>query len=95
MKTEDIVFGESNAKLYGKLWMPEGNPCAVLQISHGMTEHIGRYEKMAETLANRGIAVAGYDLRGMDTVAVIRNAHLLEMADGKPGFGICIFFIRN
>lgn len=64
MKTEDIVFGESNVHLYGKIWMPEGNRCAVLQISHGMTEHIGRYEKMAETLANRGIVVAGYDLRG-------------------------------
>ena len=36
----------------------------VLQISHGMTEHIGRYETLAEVMTEAGVAVAGFDLRG-------------------------------
>ena len=37
---------------------------AVLQITHGMTEHMGRYEAFAEYLIPQGIAVTGFDLRG-------------------------------
>ena len=44
--------------------MPDGEVKAVLQITHGMTEHMGRYEAFAEYLCPMGIAVAGFDLRG-------------------------------
>lgn len=37
---------------------------AVLQITHGMTEHMGRYEAFAQYLRPMGIAAAGFDLRG-------------------------------
>lgn len=46
------------------LWQPEGETKALLQITHGMTEHIGRYEAFAEEMTACGIAVAGFDLRG-------------------------------
>lgn len=36
----------------------------MFQIVHGMTEHIGRYEQLAEVLTREGIAVAGFDLLG-------------------------------
>ena len=52
-----------NRNLYTKIWNVE-NPIAILQITHGMTEHIERYEKLANTLNELGIIVAGYDLRG-------------------------------
>lgn len=64
MKVEDIKTGENQVSLHGKIWMPDEKPGMVLQISHGMTEHIGRYEKLAEVLTEQGIAVAGFDLRG-------------------------------
>ena len=51
----DIKIGEDHALVFGKLWMPEKMPRAVLQISHGMTEHIGRYKKLAEVLTAQGI----------------------------------------
>ncbi len=50
--------------LPGVLWLPDGEVKAVLQITHGMTEHMGRYEAFAEFLLPMGIAVAGFDLRG-------------------------------
>lgn len=56
--------GYGEAKLPARLWMPDGEVKAVLQITHGMTEHMGRYEVFAEYLCPMGIAVAGFDLRG-------------------------------
>ena len=65
MKTETfefVGFGETN--LPACLWLPEGEVKAVLQVTHGMTEHMGRYEALAGLLCPMGIAVAGFDLRG-------------------------------
>lgn len=65
MKKEYFVFdGDTGAALSAVLWEPEGEVKAVLQIAHGMTEHMGRYEAFAESLTLRGVAVAGFDLRG-------------------------------
>ena len=64
MKTEFFDFCSENTKLSAVLWLPECEPKAVLQITHGMTEHIGRYERFAERLTLNGIAVCGFDLRG-------------------------------
>ena len=65
MRRELFEFaGYGEAKLPARLWMPDGEVKAVLQITHGMTEHMGRYEVLAEYLCPMGIAVAGFDLRG-------------------------------
>lgn len=45
-------------------WIPEGKVNAVLQICHGMTEYIGRYEEFAEFLNEKGIYVTGHDHLG-------------------------------
>lgn len=65
MRTERFEFaGAGDIKLPAILWLPEGEPRRILQITHGMTEHIGRYEAFAQAMTEAGIAVAGYDLRG-------------------------------
>jgi len=65
MKTETFKFaGYSGTSLPGYLWLPDGEVKAVLQVTHGMTEHMGRYEAFAQYLCSLGIAVAGFDLRG-------------------------------
>jgi alpha-beta hydrolase superfamily lysophospholipase len=64
MKTELFDFCSGDDRLSAALWLPEGEPRAVLQIAHGMTEHIGRYAEFAEKLTARGVAVCGFDLRG-------------------------------
>ncbi|MDY3918800.1 MAG: alpha/beta hydrolase [Candidatus Limivivens sp.] len=66
----------------------------MLQISHGMTEHIGRYEKLAEMLTSQGIVVAGFDLRGHGRNGG-RSVRRLEKADGRQACEKCIFFIRK
>lgn len=65
MKTETFEFaGYGGTNLPAYLWLPDGELKAVLQVTHGMTEHMGRYEAFAEYLIPQGIAVAGFDLRG-------------------------------
>lgn len=48
------------------LYVPKGNPFAVLQISHGMCEYIERYEKegFVSALTDAGIVVCGNDHLG-------------------------------
>lgn len=43
------------------VWLPEGRPAGILQIAHGMAEHIGRYDRFACFLAEHGWLVAGND----------------------------------
>lgn len=65
MRTEPFAFsGHNEMALPAMLWLPEESPRLLLQITHGMTEHIGRYEDLARVLTVHGIAVAGFDLRG-------------------------------
>lgn len=65
MNTECLYFtGANGVRLPARIWTPDYHPCMVLQITHGMTEHIGRYENLAKQLTAYGIAVAGFDLRG-------------------------------
>lgn len=52
--------------LYAVKWEPEPGTemKAIVQIIHGMAEHIGRYKRFAEALTQAGFVVFGHDLRG-------------------------------
>ena len=63
-ETEFQLAGAQGTELPARLWLPDGQPRLVLQISHGMTEHSGRYDTLAAALAEHGIACAAFDLRG-------------------------------
>ena len=59
------------------LWLPEnGSPKAVVQLVHGVAEHLGRYDAFARYLADRGFAVCGGDHLG----------HGKTVDDGKYGY---------
>ena len=61
MKTEILQFsGFKGINLPAVIWKPEGEIKAVLQVTHGMTEHMGRYERFAADLCSQGVAVAGF-----------------------------------
>lgn len=51
-------------KLRVMVWRPEGEVQAILQISHGMIEHIGRYDDFARFLVKEHILVVGNDHLG-------------------------------
>ena len=45
-------------------WIPEGEITAILQIAHGMVEHIERYDYFASYMAAHGIYVTGHSHLG-------------------------------
>lgn len=51
-------------RIYVKMWLPDREPEIIVQIAHGMVEHIGRYEEFARFLCSQGIGVVGNDHLG-------------------------------
>lgn len=53
----------TDVEVFGDVWGAgtDDAPRAVVQIVHGMSEHIGRYDHFARFLACRGFAVCGLD----------------------------------
>ncbi|MCF7832000.1 MAG: lysophospholipase [Candidatus Marinimicrobia bacterium] len=64
MKKTDYFLTDDEAKIAFFSWLPEEEPIAVLQISHGMMEYAERYEDFAEFLNKNRIAVYANDHRG-------------------------------
>lgn len=59
-----FMSSDSRTTVYATLWEPEGRPVGVIQICHGMAEHIGRYAWLAGQLCDKGFAVCGDDHLG-------------------------------
>lgn len=60
----ELPSSRNGETLHCVRWMPDGEPRASLQIVHGMTEHILRYDGFASYLTSRGFAVYGHDHLG-------------------------------
>lgn len=64
MRTEFFYDSCGAGKIRACRWMPEGTPKAIVQILHGIAEHIERYDHFAEFLATNGILVVAEDHMG-------------------------------
>lgn len=67
MKKEEFYFPsrDHESRIHAVRWVPEGNqPVLIVQIVHGMAEHIGRYEAFAEFLTDKNVLVTGEDHLG-------------------------------
>lgn len=66
MVFHEFTYRSANGKtpIHAVEWLPEGDPIAVLQIAHGVSEYILRYESFAAYLTGRGFAVVGHDHLG-------------------------------
>ena len=79
---EYTKFKSSNKydDIHTVIWNPDSEkypePIAILQISHGMIDHIERYEALAEYMAERGFLVVGNDHLGHG-----------KSVKGKEGYG--------
>lgn len=61
---EGNYIGTKGFRIYYQKWLPESMPSAIVIICHGIAEHSGRYERVAEALVSKGIAVYANDHRG-------------------------------
>ena len=63
-------------------WEPSGAPRGVVQLTHGMGEHLLRYDHLATTLVAAGFLVHGQDHRGHGATAGSEDALGVLGADG-------------
>jgi alpha-beta hydrolase superfamily lysophospholipase len=63
-------------------WSGDGAPRAVVQISHGLAEHAGRYARLAEALTGAGYVVYASDHRGHGPSAAAQDLGHFADADG-------------
>lgn len=65
MQKQEFNYLSSNGStlIHCVKWVPE-NPIGVIQIVHGITEHIDRYEEFANYMVNQGYVVIGNDHLG-------------------------------
>ena len=64
MRTDFYFPSCGKGMIHGCRWEPEGTPVAVLQIVHGVAEHVTRYDEFATFLASRGFLVVAEDHMG-------------------------------
>ncbi len=72
-----ISLNETNFAYYE--WAEVTEPKGVVQIAHGMVEHLGRYDDLAKYLNSKGFIVAGTDHRG--------HGYTQDSNDPKGHFG--------
>ena len=64
-KDTEILSSDGKTRLHCEFYIPsEGEIRGVVQISHGMTDYIGRYSNLAEALCSSGYVLCGNDHLG-------------------------------
>jgi alpha-beta hydrolase superfamily lysophospholipase len=73
-------------EIFSKKWIREdvGKPKAIVQIAHGMAEHILRYDSFARELVNENVFVYGNDHRGHGETG--RNTNSIGYFADEQGF---------
>lgn len=64
IKRFNFLSSNKYTEIHGIMWIPRGEILAIVQISHGMAEHIERYDEFARYLVRRGILVVGNNHMG-------------------------------
>lgn len=96
-------------ELDARQWLPQGQPRAVIQLVHGMAEHIDRYDGAARALAQAGFAVVGHTHLGHGPKAelhgwfaekdgwqcLIDDVHRLRMATQQQFPGVPYFILGH
>ena len=61
MTEKTFLSKDGKSTIHYYVWEPVGEPKAILQIVHGMAEHILRYADFAEYMCRQGVLVCGND----------------------------------
>ena len=64
MSTEFYYDSCGKGKIRARVWAPESQPKAIIQLVHGIAEHVDRYDDYATWLNEHGILVVAQDHMG-------------------------------
>ena len=68
-KCFSVLSSDNTHRLSGIVYIPDVTPKAYLHVVHGMTEHIGRYDRFMTDMASEGYICFGYDALGHGNTA--------------------------
>lgn len=79
----EVIFTARDGKhLFCTLWDNVRHPIGVVQIIHGMDEHVGRYDRFAKFMNKNGYIVFGDDHRAHGRTAT--SPYKIGQPDGDP-----------
>ena len=82
MKKEFELLVENQVTLKGFIYEPEQQIQGIVQICHGMAEHIKRYDDFMQYLCDNNFVVVGYDQRGHGmTAGSVENCGYMDDYD--------------
>ncbi len=114
MKREDFTYESRDGinKIHAVRWMPDDlKPIGILQIVHGMAEHVERYEDFANFMCSKGFIVTAEDHLGHGKTAadgiygyfckkdpatvVVRDVHRLKKITQEQFPGLPYFILGH
>lgn len=88
---KEVVFiAKDKKKIFCTLWDKVKNPIGIVQIIHGMNEHVSRYDRFAKFLNKNGFIVFGDDHRAHGRTASAPDK--IGTTDGNADLFKAIFF---
>ena len=64
MSESRFLSSDGKTSLYYREYLPQGEPAGIVQIVHGVAEHVDRYHDFCEFLAENGYIVVAHDQLG-------------------------------
>lgn len=64
MEYRHTLAANADYQIRLRIWQPGGEIAGIIQLLHGLGEHVSRYERFAAAANSRGIAVCAHDHRG-------------------------------
>lgn len=83
--TTFTITGRDGTEVTAYRWEPAGTPRGIVQLTHGMGEHLRRYDRLAAALVGRGFVVQGQDHRGHGATAGTPERHGVLGTTGWTG----------
>ncbi len=81
MALEETTLNDPHdVEIFYRRWMPDNDPRGIVLVLHGMSEHSGRYTRLAEALLEDDLAVYALDHRGFGRTSAVTGM-------GKTGPG--------
>ncbi len=88
-----FLSSDGKTSLYYREYIPEGEPSGIVQLVHGVAEHIDRYDDFAAFLADNGYIVVAHDQLGHGKSAV--DGDSLGFFCEDDGWGKALMDVRK
>ena len=92
-KDFNVLSSDGIHSLAGVVYLPEGEKKGFFHIAHGMTEYIGRYERIMSDMADEGYICFGYDHLGHGKTANDKSE--LGFFASKGGYDLLYSYVLD